>query len=119
MATAVALAAWLGFLASGVTQSRAWGYSATVTFSVLVLGSSVALIYRALRDDRASDLTIGVLFAVVFLLVRWLSLIDSMLWSGLMLLLASGGFFAIAKLWSGRARRLPGRLEPATMGASR
>jgi hypothetical protein len=61
----------------------------------------------------------GVLFAVVFLLVRWLSLIDSMLWSGSMLLLASAGFFAIAKLWSGRARRTPRRLEPAALGASR
>jgi uncharacterized membrane protein len=119
MATALAVAVWLGLLAGGATQSRTWGYSATLTFSVLVLGASVALIHRALRDDRASDLTMGVLFAVVFLLVRWLSLIDSMLWSGSMLLLASAGFFAIAKLWSGRARRTPRRLEPAALGASR
>jgi hypothetical protein len=61
----------------------------------------------------------GVLFAVVFLLVRWLSLIDSMLWSGLMLLVASAGFFAIAKLWGGRTRRPPSRLEPGAIGASR
>jgi len=119
MATALALVVWLGLLAGGATQSRTWGYSATLTFSVLVLGSSLALIHRALRDDRSSDLAMGVLFAVVFLIVRWLSLIDSMLWSGLMLLLASAGFFAIAKLWSGRARRSPTRLEPAAMGASR
>ena len=119
MATALALVVWLGLLANGATQSRAWGYSATLTFSVLVLGSSVALIHRALRDDRASDLTMGVLFAVVFLLVRWLSLIDSMLWSGLMLLVASAGFFAIAKLWSGRTRRSARPLEAAALGATR
>ena len=119
LATALAIAAWLGLLASGLTQSRAWGVFATVTFSVLIVGLSVALIHRALRNDRSSDLIIGVVFAVVFLLVRWLSLIDSMLWSGLMLLLASAGFFAIAKLWSGRARRSSKRFEPTTIGASR
>ena len=47
------------------------------------------------------------LFALAFLVVRWLSLIDSMLWSGLMLLFASGGFFADRKFWGAETRRKP------------
>jgi uncharacterized membrane protein len=119
VATVTALAAWLVMLAAGAKQSAAWGNVATLTFSVLALGLSVALIHRALRHDRASDLAMGVLFAVVFLLVRWVSLIDSMLWSGLMLMAASAGFFAIAKLWSRRARRSPAPFAPATTGVSK
>ena len=52
-------------------------------------GVVASLIHRALGLDRASDLTFGVCFALAFLLVRWASLIDSMLWSGVMLLTAS------------------------------
>jgi hypothetical protein len=60
-----------------------------------------------------------VLFALAFLLVRWASLVDSMLWSGVMLLVASAGFFGIARLWGGRNRRHPPALTPAPTGAIR
>jgi hypothetical protein len=39
----------------------------------VALGLSVSLIHKALDSDSAPDLTFGVLFALVFLLVRWAS----------------------------------------------
>jgi uncharacterized membrane protein len=103
--TAVALAAWMALMAAGFTGRPAWTRSVTIGFSVLALALSVSLIRKALRTDTTGNLVFGVFFALAFLLVRWASLIDSMLWSGLMLLVASAGFFAIAKLWRDRERR--------------
>jgi uncharacterized membrane protein len=110
--TAIAIAIWLG-VHRVASRPAASGLAATLVFSVLALLLSVALIHRSLRRDRAGDLTMGVLFAVLFLLVRWVSVMDSMLWSGVMLLLASAGFFAIARLWSRRQRvALPSGSHP-------
>jgi uncharacterized membrane protein len=103
--TAVALAAWMALMAAGFTGRPAWTRSVTIGFSVLALALSVSLIRKALRTDTTGNLVFGVFFALGFLLVRWASLIDSMLWSGLMLLVASAGFFAIARLWRDRERR--------------
>ena len=103
--TAVAVAAWLLLLSRGLGGGEAWSTTMTIGFSVLSLIVAVALIRKALGTDRISDLAFGVAFALAFLLVRWASLIDSMLWSGLMLVAASGGFFVIARLWRHRPRR--------------
>ena len=119
VATAVTLTSWLALLARGVATESVWVYGSTLAFSLLALGLSVSSIRKALDFDRASDLTFGVLFALTFLLVRWASLIDSMLWSGVMLLVASGGFFAVARLWQGRDRRPFPALSPASTGAVR
>ena len=119
VATTVILASWLGLLGRGVATDSVWVYASTLAFSLLALGLSFSFIRTALDLDRASDLTFGVLFALAFLLVRWASLIDSMLWSGVMLLTASGGFFAVARLWQGRDRRRPSALSPAPTGAAR
>lgn len=114
--TAAAIAAWLVLLARRTGGGEPWGTAMTVAFSVLSLALAVSLMRKALRTDRVSDLTFGVAFALVFLLVRWASLIDSMLWSGIMLVAASAGFFAIARLW--RHRRRSRRDDIAIGGAS-
>jgi uncharacterized membrane protein len=114
--TAVVVAAWLILLARGLAGADAWATIMTIGFSILALFIAVSLIRKALRTDRISDLTFGVAFALAFLLVRWASLIDSMLWSGLMLLAASGGFFVIARLWRHRPRR-PASVDVAVGGA--
>ncbi len=119
VATAVTLVSWLALLGRGVATESTWVYGSTLAFSLLALGLSVSSIRTALDFDRASDLTIGVLFALTFLLVRWASLIDSMLWSGVMLLVASGGFFAVARLWQGRDRGRFPALSPVSTGAVR
>jgi uncharacterized membrane protein len=118
VAAAVTLAIWLALLGRGIATDSVWVYGSTLAFSLLALGLSVSSIRTALDGDRPSDLTFGVLFALAFLLVRWASLIDSMLWSGVMLLAASGGFFAIARLWQGRHRRRPTALRPAPTGVA-
>jgi uncharacterized membrane protein len=103
--TAFAVAVWLALIAAGYSGSDMWKLGATTAFSLLSLGLAVSLIRTALHTDRSSTLAFGVGFALAFLVVRWASLIDSMLWSGLMLLAASGGFFVIARLWRNRAGR--------------
>lgn len=103
--TATVIALWLILLARGWGGADSWERGVTVGFSMLSLVLAVALLRKALRTDRVSDLMFGVAFALAFLLVRWASLIDSMLWSGIMLLAASAGFFVIARLWRHRPRR--------------
>ncbi|HET7217615.1 MAG TPA: DUF2157 domain-containing protein [Vicinamibacterales bacterium] len=115
--TAVAVTAWLVLLVRGFGASSGWAATMTIAFSVLSLAVAVSLIHKALRSDRVSDLSFGVAFALAFLLVRWASLIDSMLWSGAMLLVSSAGFFAIARLWRGRPRRPA--VSPMTVGEAR
>ena len=119
LTTALVVSVWLGLLASGFATDSGWVYGSTFGFSLLALGLSISFIRKALDSDSALDLTFGVLFALAFLLVRWASLIDSMLWSGVMLLVASAGFFAIARLWGGRTRRHPRVLAPVPTGVAR
>jgi uncharacterized membrane protein len=119
LATGAVLTVWLGLLAAGFGADARWVYAATLGFSLLALGLSVSFIHKALGSDNAIDLVFGVFFALAFLLVRWASLIDSMLWSGVMLLVASGGFFAVARLWQGRDRLRPSALSSAPTGAVR
>ena len=118
LATAASVAVWLGLHAAGVPGGPMWKYGATLSFSLLALALSTSLIHKALRSDNASDLTFGVCFGLAFLLVRWASLIDSMLWSGFMLLGASAAFFGIARLWRYRDRRPTTGATPITAGAA-
>ena len=119
LATAAGVAVWLSIQAAGVVAGgAAWTYAVTLTFSLLALTLSTSLIHRALGSDSASDLTFGVCFGLAFLLVRWASLIDSMLWSGVMLLAASAAFFAIARMWRYRDRRPTSAASPVLTGAA-
>jgi uncharacterized membrane protein len=118
LATAAGLTVWLGLLAAGFGGEATWTYAVTMAFSILALLLSTSLIHKALGSDSASDLTFGVCFGLAFLLVRWASLIDSMLWSGVMLLAASGAFFAIARLWRYRDRRPAPAASPVPTGAA-
>jgi uncharacterized membrane protein len=107
---ATVLVLWTTLLLAGVPQPRhIW----VTIFSVLVLFLSVALIRTALRTDDAPALAFGTLFGLEFLIVRWTSVIENMLWSGLMLLIAGGGLLLIARLWRQRDRALvpAGRLS--------
>ena len=113
-AMAVIVVLWLSLAAAGVPPSKPFAYAATVAFSLVALALSVSCIHKALASDSATDLAFGIGFALVFLLMRWASLVDSMLWSGTMLLIASGGFFAIARMWSSRRRRGRNVLAMAT-----
>jgi uncharacterized membrane protein len=102
--TALTVTLWLEVMISGYGGDQSWSRLSVIAFSVLALALSAALIRKALSDDTGMHLAFGVLFGLAFLLIRWASLIDSMLWSGLMLLVASAGFFGVARLWRDRDR---------------
>lgn len=93
-----AAAVWSGVLPEGTTATRA----GTVVFSVLAVTVGLSLIRTALGSHRMVDLAFGVLFALAFLLVRWVSVIENMLWSGAFLLVTGGGLLMVARLWRGR-----------------
>lgn len=93
-----AVAVWSGVLPEGATAARA----GTVAFSALSLAMGLTLIRTALRSHRMVDLAFGVLFALAFLIVRWVSVIENMLWSGAFLLVTGGGLLLVARLWRGR-----------------
>ncbi len=93
-----AAAVWSGVLPEGATAARA----GAVAFSALAIAMGLALIRTALRSHRMVDLAFGVLFALAFLIVRWVSVIENMLWSGAFLLVTGGGLLMVARLWRGR-----------------
>ena len=94
-----ALLSWSGWF--GSTPGFALG--ATVLFSGLAVVLAVSLIRTALATGRQTDLASGVLFAVTFLVVRWTSVIENLLWSGLLLVVAGAGLLVVARLWRSRA----------------
>lgn len=95
--------AWTALRHAGVGQPQhLW----VTVFSALALLLSVSLIRRALRTDDVQALAFGAGFALAFLVVRWTSVVENMLWSGLMLLAAGGGLFLVARLWRDRDRQM-------------
>jgi hypothetical protein len=78
--------------------------ASTLLFSALALGVGVASIRTALGTGRTGDLVFGVLFTMAFLIVRWVSLVDDMLVSGLLLLATGAGLLFLSRLWRGRDR---------------
>jgi uncharacterized membrane protein len=96
----VLTAAWTLALRLGGFPEAAWrGTAAKVLFSALALALSVSLIRNALRSNRTSDLVFGLLFGLAFVVVRWASVLENLLWSGLFLLIAGGGLLFVARLW--------------------
>jgi uncharacterized membrane protein len=112
LATAAAVTAWMFASWSGIFGAGGgFAISATVLFSIVALMLAVGLIRTALTSGEIVDLAAGVLFALVFLIVRWVSVIENLLWSGLLLLSAGVGLLVLARLWRGRARIATGRLS--------
>lgn len=97
-----ALVVWFGVFDDRVTGARI----ATVAFSVLALVMSISLIRTALTSSEVLHLTFGVGFALLFLIVRWVSVIENPLWSGLLLLTSGGGLLLVARLWRHRRQTL-------------
>ena len=102
LAVAAVTAAWAAVLYSD--RADAFDIYAVVAFSVVTILMATSLIRTAFVSDRRFDLYLGVLFALAFIIVRWTSLIENMLWSGLLLILTGGGLLAIAWFWRHRDR---------------
>jgi uncharacterized membrane protein len=97
------LVVWAVLTVSRIQQPH---YLWVTIFSILALLLSTSLIHTALRTDDVSSLSFGILLGLVFIVVRWTSVIENMLWSGLMLLVAGAGLFLVARLWRNRDRQL-------------
>jgi uncharacterized membrane protein len=101
-----AIATWTIAVGFGVLPSRtAAGLVSAIGFSAVTLGVGVSLVRAALKSSRTTDLALGVLFALSFLIVRWASLVENLLWSGSLLLATGGGLLLVARLWRHRDRR--------------
>jgi uncharacterized membrane protein len=91
---------WAIATAAGIPAGRwAAGVVGATLFSVLALTMAVTLIRSAFGSDRTADLAFGVLFALGLLILRWLSVLENLLLSGMFLLAAGGGLLVLARLW--------------------
>lgn len=109
---ALALLVWTALLGRDfVRGGDLFAIVATIGFSLLALLLSVSFIRTALCTNDPRQFGFGVLLAVVFLVVRWTSVIHNMFLSGLILIAAGSGLLFIARLWRHRDRTvaLPGR----------
>jgi uncharacterized membrane protein len=99
--TAALTALWLVLIPAAQDGGAPWLLISGL-FNLLALALSVSLIRTAVVTDRLADLAFGVLFGLAFLVVRWVSLIDNLFWSGLILIAASAGLFLVARIWRHR-----------------
>lgn len=104
-AAAIVAVVWTGAVSSGLL-GRGWWLTtgSTIAFSAVSLLLCVTLIRSAFRSNRTADLAFGVLFGLAFLIVRWTSVIENLLWSGLLLLVTGGGLLFVARQWLRRDR---------------
>jgi len=105
LGAAFVAASWSALVWMGLFKPGWWfGTASTVAFSGVSLMVGVAFIRSAFRSNRTSDLVFGVLFGLAFLVVRWTSVIENLLWSGLLLLVTGGGLLFVARQWLRRDR---------------
>jgi len=105
LATAGVSALWAVVVGSGLLSHQWWLRTvSTIAFSATALLLCVTLIRSAFRSSRTSDLVFGVLFGLAFLVIRWTSVIENLLWSGVLLLVTGGGLLFIAHQWLRRDR---------------
>jgi uncharacterized membrane protein len=110
----VALLTWTAVVAAGSLGSPVLpALAATIAFSALALLLAASLIRTALRTNDPYEFAFGVLFAVVFLIVRWSSVIHNMFLSGLIMISAGVALLLVARLWRHRdqAFSLRGRMS--------
>ena len=101
LATVVTLA-WT--FTAGDSPSAAFVRLAVLAFSVVTLVLAVTHIRTAFHAGATSDLVFGLLFGLAFLIVRWTSVLENLLWSGLLMLVAGGGLLLVARMWRHRDR---------------
>ena len=102
LTTAGAAMVWALLLAPGRPLFQPHAYGPVLAFSACALGLSLAFISSAVRRDRFDHLCFGVLFAIAFLFVRWLSIIGNMAWSALLMLVTGAALLLIARAWRSR-----------------
>jgi uncharacterized membrane protein len=99
-AAALGTCVWAGLATLGLRSATA----GVLLFSVATLTVGVGFVRTALTTGNAVQLSTGAVFIVVFLLVRWISVLGNLLLSGGLLLAAGAGLLLLARLWQGRDR---------------
>lgn len=100
LAAALTLAwmVWVVAAPSGAwTPTMRW--AAVIGFSGAMLFTGVTLMRAGMRQSRGWLFTSGVIYVLLFLLVRWLDLLGSMVWSALFLFGVAALLFWVARLW--------------------
>jgi uncharacterized membrane protein len=73
-----------------------------LAFSAIALALAAALLRAGIRMDDLRLFTIAVLFALSFLVVRWIDLLGNMLWSAVILFAGAAGLVMLGRLWRAR-----------------
>jgi uncharacterized membrane protein len=109
LATAAVGLIWALLLSPGRPLFQPHAYGPVLAFSACALALSLAFVWSAVRYDRLDQLCFGVLFAVAFLFVRWLSVIENMAWSALLMLATGASLLFVARAWRSRRQLVQGR----------
>ena len=109
LATAATGMIWTMLLAPARPLYDAHAYGPVLAFSTCVLALALSLVSSAVRRDRLDRLCFGVLFAVAFLLVRWMSVIRNMAWSAALMLATGAALLLVARAWRSRHQLIEGR----------
>jgi uncharacterized membrane protein len=105
LASALAIAWMAWFVAAPVvTWPPAIAWTIVIAFSTTTLAIGVTLMRTGMQRNRAGLFAAGVGYVLVFLLVRWIDLLGSMVWSALFLLGVAALLLWIAAVWRTRAR---------------
>jgi uncharacterized membrane protein len=105
VAVSALTAGWIGWRLATDVQGNAVLWVIVIAFSAATLFIGVTLMRTAMRTDRAGLFAGGVAFVLLFLLVRWIDLLGSMVWSALFLLAVAGLLLWMARLWRSREVR--------------
>lgn len=94
-------AAWVVWsLAAGYTAAQpAMRWATVLAFSGATLFMGITLMRSAMSSGRGGLFATGVVYILLFLMVRWIDLLGSMVWSALFLLAVAGFLFWMTRLW--------------------
>ena len=87
-------------------QEVSFALFAAIGFSGLSVLLAVWLILRGVRLDRGLSFFAGVVYLLIFVIVRWVDLIGDMLSSAAVFFIASLVLYATARFWGGRQARV-------------
>ena len=95
---------WLALFmfAPATVDTAVFSWGITIAFSAAAVSIGVTMILTGVRGHRGWQFAGGIAYILVFLLVRWVDLLGSMLWSALFLAVTAAALFALARLWFAR-----------------
>jgi uncharacterized membrane protein len=110
LVAALASAAY-AFLTAEIARNQEVSFAlfAAIGFSGLSVLLALWLILRGVRLERGLSFFAGVVYLLIFVMVRWVDLIGDMLSSAAVFFIASLVLYATARFWGGRHARVGAR----------